>query len=99
MKSKHWKDAMDAKMESITSNKTWDLCALQEGKKAMCLKWIYKSKQNAEGQVLKHREKVVAKGYSQKLGIDCDEVVYPVAWLETVRLVLALATHSRWKVF
>lgn len=41
------------------------------------------------------KAQVAAKGYSQQLGVDYNEVFSPRVRLETVRLVLALATHAR----
>jgi hypothetical protein len=40
----------------------------------------------------------VAKGYVQRHGVDYDEVFAPVARLESVRLLLALAAGSGWGV-
>lgn len=41
----------------------------------------------------------MARGYSQQYGVDYKEVFSPIARLETVRLVLALAAHAGWPVF
>jgi hypothetical protein len=40
----------------------------------------------------------VVKGYAQKRGIDYDEVFAPVARLDTVRLLIALASHNDWEM-
>lgn len=99
VKSKAWREAMDDEINSIISNDTWELCDLPDGKKAIGLKWIFKTKFNSEGKIQKLKARVVAKGYSQRPGIDYEEVFSPVARMETVRMVLALAAHSGWEVF
>jgi hypothetical protein len=38
----------------------------------------------------------VAKGFLQKQGIDYTEVFAPVARLEIVRLLIAIANHLNW---
>jgi hypothetical protein len=62
------------------------------------LKWVFKLKRNEEGQVVKHKAHLVAKGYVQKEGINFNEVFTPVARLESVRLLLAIAAHHSWEV-
>lgn len=46
----------------------------------------------------KHKAHLVAKGYVEKQGVDFEEVFTPVTRLETVRLLLALATKNRWEI-
>ncbi|KAL0682068.1 hypothetical protein Bca4012_048915 [Brassica carinata] len=84
-----WIDAMKAEIESIIKNKTWKLVKKPTGVKPISLKWIYKTKRNAYGTVIKYKARLVAKGYVQQQGIDFDEVFAPVARIETIRLLLA----------
>jgi hypothetical protein len=93
-----WRAAMDEEMASITENKTWELASLPRGCKAIGLKWVFKVKRDATGDIVKHKARLVAKGYAQREGVDFEEVFAPVARMETVRLLLALAAHSGWEV-
>jgi hypothetical protein len=58
---------------------------------------VYKVKKNAAGEVIKHKARLITKGYVQQPGMDFDEVFTPIARIESVRL-LALATHEGWPV-
>jgi hypothetical protein len=61
------------------------------------LKWMFK--QNDEsGAVIKNKARFVVKGYVQQAGIDFDEVFAPIARMESVQLVLALAADEGWEV-
>jgi len=42
---------------------------------------------------------LVAKGYSQKHGVDYMEVYAPVARMDTIRMILSLAAHKSWQIF
>jgi hypothetical protein len=92
------KKAMEVEMKSITDNKTWSMEELPAGHRAIGLKWVFKLKHNEDGQVVKHKARLVAKGYVQKEGIDFSEMFSPVARLESVRLLLAIAAHHSWEV-
>ena len=67
-------------------------------KKPIALKWVYKVKVNPKGEVVKHKARLVAKGFLQKAGIDYGEVYAPVARIETVRFVVAIATNANWSL-
>lgn len=81
-------------MRSIHENTTWELTALPYGHRAIGLKWVFTLKKDPTDHVVKYKARLVAKGYTQQQGVDFDEVFAPVARMETVRLLLALATHS-----
>ena len=67
-------------------------------KKPIALKWVYKVKVNADGEIVRHKARLVAKGFLQKAGIDYGEVYAPIARMETIRLVVALATNEDWSL-
>lgn len=94
-----WRMAMNEEITAINRNETWELATLPKGKKPIAVKWIYKAKKNFKGEVEKYKARLVAKGFTQKAGIDYDEVFAPVARMETVRLIIAMAAQQRWKLY
>jgi len=61
-------------MASLHKNEAWDLVELSTGRKPIGNKWVFKKKTNAEGKVEKYKAHLVAKGYSQVLGIDFGDI-------------------------
>ena len=70
---------MDVEMEVIKKNGTWELKILPKGGKTIEVKWVYKTKFNENGEVEKHKARLVVKGYTQRFGIDYTEVFAPMA--------------------
>jgi len=93
-----WRRAMQEEMDSIHQNRTWEFSDLPSDHRAIGLKWVFKVKRDPSGEVVKHKARLVVKGYAQIQGVDYDEVFAPVARLETVRLLLALAAQGEWEV-
>lgn len=71
---------------------------LPRRKHVIRVKWVYKTKSNAKGKVEKHKARLVVKGYKQKHGINYKETFVPIARMETVRAVLAVAAQYKLKV-
>lgn len=61
-----WKDAMQAELKAIKENNTWSLTELPKGAKAIRVKWVFKVKKDAVGQIIRHKARMVAKGYAQR---------------------------------
>jgi len=90
---------MDTKMKAIERNNTWDLVDPPESVIPIGVKWVFKTKLNERGRVEKYKARLVAKAYTQKYGINYMEVFAPVDRLDTVSVLLVVATHNVWEVF
>ena len=98
-KQKEWVDAMNNEIEAIERNNTWDLVDLPADKNVIGVKWVYKTKPNEKGEIDKHKARLVARGFSQQLGIDYGETFAPIARLDTVCFILAIATQNKRHIY
>ncbi|KAK0588971.1 hypothetical protein LWI29_007900 [Acer saccharum] len=80
-------------------NQTWQLVDHPKNREIIGVKWIFKIKFNQDGSIQKHKARLVARGFSQKPSIDFYETFAPVARLETIRTLIALAAQKRWKIY
>ena len=85
-------------MKAIKKNKTWELVDPPLGCRSIGLKWVYKVKWDEHDTIVKHKACLVVQGFVQHEGIDFEEVFAPVARMESVRLLLALAATKDWRV-
>ena len=82
----------------IMKNDVWDVVPRPEGKFVVTFKWIYKIKHAADGSREKYKARFVARGFSQKEGIDYEETFAFVARYTSIRYILALAAVKKWKI-
>jgi hypothetical protein len=85
---------MEEERQAIEDNGTWTLTDLPQGRRAIGLKWVFKVKKDEHGAVVWYKARLIVKGYAQRQGVDYDEVFAPVARMEAVRLLLALAAQN-----
>ena len=91
--SQNWKSATDAEMDSLIKNGTWELTDLPAGKSVIGSKWVFKTKINPDGTFSKFKSRLVAQGFSQRQGIDYNEVFAPVVKHESLRTFFAIANQ------
>ena len=77
-------------------NDVWDIVPKPEGKSIVSSKWIFKIEHAADGSIEKYKPRFVARGFSQKKGIDYEETFAPVAWYTSIRAIMALASMMKW---
>ena len=82
---------MKEEYDSLMLNKTWTLSKLPEKKKAIPSKWVFKTKVNGAGEIVRYKARLVAKGFNQPKGIDYNETYAPVARYTSIRFLFAFA--------
>ena len=85
-------------MKAIEKNETWELIDPPLRCRPISLKWVYKVKRDELDAIVKHKARLIARGFIQREGIDFKEVFAPVARMESVHLLLALAAAKDWRV-
>jgi hypothetical protein len=58
----------------------------------------YKIKHAADVSVEKFKARFIAKGFTQKEGIDYEDTFFPVARYTSIRAILSLASVLGWKI-
>lgn len=86
-----WRCGMMEEMGSIEANNTLRLVDLPPGHRSIGLKSVYYVKEDADGVVVKYKDRIIAKEYVQKHDVDYDEVFALVARVESVGLLALTA--------
>ena len=90
---------MQEELNQFNRNQVWTLVPWPKDKSVIGTKWVFKNKLDETGKIIRNKEILVAKGYSQEEGIDYDETYAPVARKEAIRLLLAFACFKNFKLF
>ncbi|XP_047267475.1 uncharacterized mitochondrial protein AtMg00820-like [Capsicum annuum] len=83
-----WKATMEEELAMTEKNKTWQLMEKPQDIKIIGVKWVYRTKLNADGSINKIKERLIVKGYAHIFGVDYSDTFAPVARLDTIRLLL-----------
>jgi len=54
---------MEIELESVEKNRTWELVDPPAGHRPITLKWVFKLKKDEKGAVIKHKARLVARGF------------------------------------
>lgn len=88
-----WSQAMEDEFKSLQQNDTWDLVDLPANRKAIDVKWVFKTKKDIHGNIVRYKARLVAKGFTQRKGIDYCETYSPVVRQSSIRYLVALAAQ------
>ncbi|GJZ45537.1 retrovirus-related pol polyprotein from transposon TNT 1-94 [Tanacetum coccineum] len=94
-----WFQAMQDEIHEFDRLQVWELVPQPDYVMIIALKWIYKVKLDENGDVLKNKAQLVAKGYRQEEGIDFEELFAPVACIEAIRIFIANAASKNMTIY
>nr|GEW35371.1 putative retrotransposon Ty1-copia subclass protein [Tanacetum cinerariifolium] len=93
-----WLNAMNVKMQSMKDNKVWDLVDLPLNDKTVDSKWLFKKKTGMDGAIHIYKARLVAKDFTQTLGIDYKETFSPVADIRAIRILIAISAFYDYEI-
>jgi len=72
--SSKWSNAMKDEFKFMKDNDVWDLIELPKENKPIGRKWVFKTKRNLKDNVKRYKARLIAKGFTQKGGIDYKKI-------------------------
>ncbi|MCO5569407.1 hypothetical protein L7F22_023119 [Adiantum nelumboides] len=90
-----WQQAMDSEYQSLIDNGTWELVSPPPNRKIVTCKWLLRKKLHADGSVSRYKACLVARGFSQVLGMDYSETFSPMLRITSFRVLIAIAAQFR----
>jgi len=93
-----WNIAIADELKSITDNGTWEIVNLPRGRTPVKCRCIFRVKRGAAGEVIRYKACLVAKGFTQRYGIDYLETFALVVKLTSLHIILALAAARNYEI-
>ena len=83
---------MHEELESLKENNVLELTNLPEGKKTVSSKWVYTTKENSDVST-RYKARFVARGFSQKKGIDYEETFSSTANMTSIHILIQMVVQ------
>ncbi|KAJ1028884.1 hypothetical protein NDA18_002908 [Ustilago nuda] len=93
-----WKEAIQKELEGLEAMGTWEVVHHLPGVLLVDSKVMLRLKLDADGVPIKHKARLVARGFTQREGIDYQETFSLVAPLGAIRAILVLAVQNNREV-
>ena len=90
--------AMQEELNNFKRNKVWTLVE-RPNQNVIGTKWVFRNKQDENGIVTGNKVRLVAQVFTQIEGLNFGETYTFIARLESIRILLAYATHHDFKLY
>lgn len=94
-----WMEAITEEIRGLIKNNTWKIVERPKDRAIVTCKIVLRNKLKPDGTLERRKARVVARGFTQRQGIDFTDTFAPVARLDSVRLLMALAAREKLPVF
>lgn len=93
--AQEWSFAISDELKSIIKNDTWIVVDKPKGQKVIGSRIVLRNKFKEDGTLKRRKARIIARGFSQRPGIDFDETFAPVARLSSIRSIAALVVENK----
>ena len=93
-----WKKAILIELEQLQQMDTLNLVSCPKGSVLIANKWVFFTKYNKQGELIKYKAWLVAKGCAQRPGYDYMDTFFLVVWLETIQVILPIVIRDKLKI-
>jgi len=91
-------NAIYEKVKSLIAHNTWRVVRKPPGARKIGSRFVLRNKIGPDGQLERRKARLVAQGFSQRLGVDFHETYAPVARMESFRVIITLAVELGLKI-
>jgi Reverse transcriptase (RNA-dependent DNA polymerase) len=93
-----WKKAISVELEQLQQMDTWKLGSCLKDAVPIANKWVFLTKYNKQGELIKYKAQMVAKGCAQRPGYDYTDTFSLVVCLKTIQAILPLFIKDQLKI-
>ena len=94
-----WINAINEELHNMRKLNVFRVAqSLPKGVNIVSCKWVLKYKRDSDGNIIKRKARLVARGFTQRYGIDYIFTFSPTLKLDSLRIIIAIAVQRNYKV-
>ena len=94
-----WRQAMEEELHGLPENEKFQRRRIPSNTKPTKARFVYKLKRRADGEIERYKARAVARGFTQRPGVDFYETYSTVIGVDLVRTVLVTSDMRGWNLF
>ena len=94
-----WLNAVNEELNNMRKLNVFKVAqSLPKDVNIVSCKWVLKYKIDSKGNIIKRKARLVARGFTQRYGIDYTFTFSPTLKLDSLRIIIAIAVQKNYKV-
>ncbi|KAK1587175.1 hypothetical protein Q3G72_010365 [Acer saccharum] len=98
MANPKWLIVMTDEFEALQRNHTWTFALVRDNMNIVGSKWVFRTKFNPDGSIIKHKVRLVAKGFHQTASLDFFDTYSLVVKPSTIIVLFTLTVFHNWDI-